>query len=368
MEIDLGKLRHNTRLVAGWCREAGLLLLGVTKGVTGDPRVARVFLEGGASGLADSRLANFERLSDLRNGFPRSPFLLLRPPVPGAAARTTALTDAVLCSSIDTAEALARAAASGRSYDILLTVDVGDLREGLSPEEATRAAVAMDRRLAAASGTPDPARRARVAGLATNMACFSGIVPTRGHLELMARLGREMAEALGRSMWVSAGNTAVLPLLRREGVPPGLSDLRVGEGLLLGRESLHREPLPGGELDAFVLRAAVIEIGRKPTSPIGECAENAFGHRPLFVDRGPRWRAILAVGRQDVVPEGLTPRDPGIEVVGGTSDHLVVDIEDHPGHLAVGDELGFSVNYACLLQAMTSTDVARAYVGESQSR
>ncbi len=363
IEIDLEKLRHNARTVSGWCREAGLGVFAVTKGVRGDPRVARAFLEGGVPGLADSRLSNFRALQGLRGS---TPLLLLRAPSPAQAAEAVALTDGVLVASADTAEALARAAsAAGRPYRILLTVDLGELREGLLPEELVRAAVAIDHRLARVTGISEPSGRAHVAGLATNMACFSGVVPRRTHLSELARLAEEAGAILGRRLVVSAGNTAVLPLLLGEGLPPGLDDLRVGEGLLLGRECLRREPLPGCRQDAFTFRGAIVEIGRKPTCPTGERAQDAFGHRPVFADRGRRLRAIVAAGRQDIVPEGLVPLDQGIEVVGATSDHLILDVEDYPARLAAGAELGFSVNYACLLQAMTSPDVAKIYVGEA---
>lgn len=345
----------------------------MTKGVRGDPLIARALLGGGVTGLADSRLSSFRQLQDLRQsgGGGRAPgprFLLLRAPSPGQATEAVSLADEVLCASADVAEAVGRAAAGlqpGRAYGVILTVDLGDLREGLLPEDVPRAAIAIEERLARASGGRDPERRAFVAGLATNLACLCGVVPTRGHLETLVDLARQTGQALGRRLSVSGGNTAVLPLLLREGLPPGIDDLRVGEGILLGRESLHREPLPGLRVDPFTLWGPVIEIARKPTCPVGECAEDAFGHRPVFVDRGRRLRAIVAAGRQDLVPEGLRPLTGGLEVVGATSDHLVIDVEDYPGTLRVGDEVGFRVNYACLLQAMTSPDVARVHVGQA---
>lgn len=331
--------------------------------------MARALLEGSVTGLADSRLGNLRRLQEFRDGRAtdgRKPsYLLLRAPAMPQAGETVGLCDAVLCADPDTAEALARAAGSGRPFRVLLPVDLGDLREGVLPEELPGAAIELDRRLASASGEQDPSRRAHLAGLAANMACFSGTVPTRAHLELLVDLARGAGEALGRTLRVSGGNTAVLSLLLHGEVPPGLDDLRIGEGILLGRESLHRVPLPGCHLDAFTLWTVVLEVGRKPSRPTGELAEDAFGHRPVFVDRGRRQRAVLAGGRQDFVPEGLKPLDAGIEVVGATSDHLVLDVEDYPGPLRAGTELGFAVNYACLLQAMTSPDVTRIYVGEA---
>ena len=49
---------------------------------------------------------------------------------------------------------------------------------------------------------------------------------------------------------------------------------------------------------------------------------------PVFQDRGIRRRALLAVGRQDIEPDGLSPLTRGVEILGASSDHLVCDIED----------------------------------------
>ncbi len=367
---DLGKLRKNTETISGWLGRTGLELFAVTKGVRGDRRIAQAFLDGGAVGFADSRLSNFRTLEPLRRARTRAGrpplFLLLRSPAPAEVLEAAHLCDAVLCASADTAVLLAAKAPAGRPIAILLTVDFGDLREGLLPEDVVRAGRELEPLLAKAAGTKDPAGRAHVAGLATNMACFCGVIPKVSHLERLAALGRELGLTLGRPMRVSAGNTAVLPLvLQEKTLPAGLHDLRVGEGILLGRESLHRKPLPGCHLDVFSFWGTVIEVGAKPSRPTGECAQDAFGHQPSFADRGVRRRALVAAGRQDLVPEGLAPLAPGVEVLGATSDHLILDVEDYQGDLRVGTELGFSVNYACLLQAMTSPDVTTVYVGEA---
>ena len=61
-------------------------------------------------------------------------------------------------------------------------------------------------------------------------------------------------------------------------------------------------------------------------------ADRADGARrlrqqPVFDDKGDRLRAIANIGREDVVVEGLT-RDPGVAVLGASSDHLVIDLTD----------------------------------------
>jgi predicted amino acid racemase len=66
-------------------------------------------------------------------------------------------------------------------------------------------------------------------------------------------------------------------------------------------------------------------------------------------------QGILALGRQDVEPEGLVP-PAGVSVLGTSSDHLVVDLGDHGA--VVGDELTFGIGYGGLLRASTSPFVA----------
>jgi ornithine racemase len=71
-------------------------------------------------------------------------------------------------------------------------------------------------------------------------------------------------------------------------------------------------------------------------------------------------RVIIAIGRQDVDPDGLTPA-LGRTILGASSDHLVLDAGTEP--VAVGDELAFQLDYSALLRAMTSPYVAHEYAG-----
>ena len=71
-----------------------------------------------------------------------------------------------------------------------------------------------------------------------------------------------------------------------------------------------------------------------------------------------RRRAILALGRADVGDlESLIPREPGLTVIGGSSDHCIVDVEDCPRPLAVGDVVEFSLCYSHMLYATARSDM-----------
>ncbi|MRR12502.1 hypothetical protein EG835_08575 [bacterium] len=128
------------------------------------------------------------------------------------------------------------------------------------------------------------------------------------------------------------------------------------------------KPLPGLHTDAITVTAPVIECALKPSVPIGEIAQDAFGGRPVFEDRGERMRAILAIGRQDVDPGGIRPLDSGALVLGASSDHLIVDVHDLPARPAVGDALTFVPNYSATLRLFSSAYVTKEYEGSTDTR
>jgi predicted amino acid racemase len=168
-----------------------------------------------------------------------------------------------------------------------------------------------------------------------------------------------------RLRWLSGGNSSALPLIASGRMPARVNHLRIGEAILLGRETIHRTPWPGTAQDAFLLRAEVIEEKIKPSVPIGERGQDAFGQRPAFPERGEVERALVNVGREDVVVEGLVPLDPRLTILGASSDYLIVDVSAAAGAVRVGDELVFAPNYAALLALMTSPYVDKRVVGEA---
>lgn len=143
-------------------------------------------------------------------------------------------------------------------------------------------------------------------------------------------------------------------------LPGGITQLRIGEGIMLGCETLERKPMPGLHTDAFTAVAEIIEFRKKPSLPIGRIAQDVFGNVPVFEDRGIHQRAILALGRQDVIFDGLTPLDAGVEILGGSSDHLLVEISGRTA--VVGEELRFRPDYGAVLTLNTSPYVQKVYL------
>ncbi|OOG26437.1 hypothetical protein B1C78_05070 [Thioalkalivibrio denitrificans] len=347
LTIDLDKIEHNARTVTDLCARHGIEVAGVTKAVCGEPQVAMAMLRGGVAGIADSRLESIHRLAAA--GVPGHR-LLLRLPALSAVDEVVGSVDASLNSELSVLTALSDAARGrGRVHEVILMVDLGDLREGVWPDEL----VALAR---AVRDLPGIAIR----GVGANLACLGGVVPDEANMNRLVELAEAVEAAIGeRLRWISGLNSSGLALLASGRLPGGINHARIGEAILLGRETIHRNPWPGTFQDAFALHAEVLELKRKPSRPVGERSQDAFGHLPAFEDRGERDRALVGIGREDMDLEGLTPHDERLDIVGGTSGYLVVDVTEAAGEIRVGDTLGFTPNYSALVGAMTS-----GYVGK----
>ncbi len=71
------------------------------------------------------------------------------------------------------------------------------------------------------------------------------------------------------------------------------------------------------------------------------------------------------MGKQDVNIEGIRPVDNRIRIMGASSDHLIVDIEDSEHAIKVGDSIAFSLAYSGLLSVSDSKYVRKLFKGNS---
>jgi predicted amino acid racemase len=352
LEIYPRRIEANARAVITQCKAINQRahIACVSKVTGAHPAVLHALKAGGADSIADSRLQNFERAARENLGLPT---LLLRLPTLSQAVDVVRWTDCSLNSSLETITRLSQAARmAGVRHQVIIMVDVGDLREGIWPERVVDVA-----RAAASLPNID------ILGLGANLACYGGVIPSVENMRRLVQVRDECRAATGLALdLLSGGNSANLPLLASGNMPREINHFRLGESILLGRNVLDRSPWPGTRQDTFRLLAEVIEVERKPSIPIGARGQDAFGGETEFVDRGVRTRAICNIGRQDVVVDGLTPEDAGIIVLGGSSDHLVLDVEAASQPVRVGDEIAFFPGYGALLAASTSAYVEKVVV------
>lgn len=241
-------------------------------------------------------------------------------------------------------------------HGVVLMFDVGDLREGFfNPKELMEQALYIENNCS----------HVKLMGIGTNLGCYGSVKPTSENLGRLSSLAGDINARIGRKLEiVSGGGTTSLPLLFQGKMPSGINNLRVGEAILLNRDlpDLWNTQVSGMYQDAFILKAQIIEIKDKPSYPIGELYVDAFGNKPTYQDRGVRRRALLAVGKQDFVEhDKLIPSEEGIEVIGSSSDHLIIDIENSKRKLKVGDVIEFYMSYSPMLYLCSSEWVKKKY-------
>lgn len=346
--IDANIIKNNTRVIVDLCKKEGIDVAGVTKGIGGRKEIAQAMVDGGVKYLADSRIKNLIRLEDFD-----LPKIMLRVPMISQAKDTVKYADISLNSELATIKALSKEAIQlNRIHKIILMLDLGDLREGIFTREdllkTIEEVLTLD--------------NIQLIGLGTNLTCYGGIIPDSKIVNKLLSLSELIKEKYKIDLdIISGGNSSSLHLLNT-GLLKGVNHLRIGEAILLGKETAYGEQISNTSSDGIYLEAELIEIKEKPSLPQGTIGRDAFGNKPSFIDRGNRRRMILAIGRQDIKLDSLIPVDEDLKVLGGSSDHLILDSSDSKIQYKIGDVVRFNLRYGGILSAMTSEYVDKIVI------
>ena len=287
------------------------------------------------------------------------PYMLLRIPMESELEDVARWCDYSLESERATLDALEEACArQGAVHKAVIMADLGDLREGFwDQDEMLDVCVHVERDLP----------HVELAGVGVNLGCYGSIQPTPENLGQLVHIARRVEDAIGRKLEiVSGGATSSFTLVHWGTMPEGINHLRIGEGILVAKDlqvdwSIH--DMDYLRMDCMTLRAQIVEVKDKPTHPVGPIMVDCFCNRPTYEDRGIRRRAIAGIGRADVGDiMMLHPRTPGMTVVGGSSDHCILDVEDCDPCPQVGDIVDFDVIYLTMLYASAREDVAVKFV------
>ncbi|MBW9145886.1 alanine/ornithine racemase family PLP-dependent enzyme [Clostridium sp. CM028] len=347
VEVNLKKLTHNVKTILAMCNKKHIDVTSVTKVFCAQKPIVEAILRAGVTEVADSRILNLKKLKDLN-----CKKMMLRIPMISEVYEVVKYSDCSLNSEIDTIRKLGAAAKDlNKMHNVILMVDLGDLREGVLIDDVASIVskiVKLD--------------NINLIGLGTNVTCYGGVIPDTENLGKLIKLKLDIEKNFSlRLPIISGGNSSSLYMVINDTMPEEINQLRIGEAIVLGRETSFGLAVPNCYEDAFILSGEVVEIKSKPTVPTGTIGMDAFGNKPHFEDKGIRKRAIIAIGRQDIRVEGLIPLDTDISIFGASSDHLILDVTDSKKELTVGDIVDFKIDYGCLLAAMTSPYVEKYY-------
>jgi len=355
LRIDLNKFRHNLETLAATAKKGGCSLMVVTKCFCADPRMVDVIVDNAyVSYLADSRVQNLKSYADKARAAGKET-VLLRLPMLCEIEDVVRYADISQNSELVTVRGLnEEAARQGRVHKIILMIDEGDLREGMFFEDEDA--------IMAACGEILSMKNIKLEGIGVNLSCYGAIIPRPENLGRLCALAEKIEKTFGTKLQiVSGGNSSSVYLIERGELPAKINNLRLGESVVLGNDTAYSTRIPDTFGDAVTLRAQIIELKKKPSLPIGDVGVDAFGQVPHYEDRGIISRAIFAVGKQDLNVDGLTPLNTKAEILGGSSDHLIMDVTAE--NYQVGDTVDFSLDYGALLKLFTSAYVDRVHLG-----
>jgi predicted amino acid racemase len=347
--IDLNKFKTNVEVVKGRMDRNGIEVYGVTKVFCAEQNLTNIYVEAGLAAVADSRIQNIRKLKNLD-----VKKVLLRIPMPTEVIEVVTYADVSLNSEISTIKLLSdEALRQGKVHEVILMIDLGDLREGIFDEDELYNVTEKARKL----------KGVKIIGIGTNLTCFGAVIPTLEHMERMVEIKKNLEARSGMEIGIiSGGNSSSYYLLEEGSLPGEINNLRIGEIFVCGNETAYGTRVAGTYDDVFILEAEIIECKRKPSLPIGESGMDAFGKQPVYEDKGEMLRGIVAIGKQDADISGLVPLDDHIEILGRSSDHMILDLTQSSQVYGVGDIMRFKLKYPGILSVMTSEYVEKSYI------
>ncbi|NQT60694.1 MAG: alanine/ornithine racemase family PLP-dependent enzyme [Bacteroidetes bacterium] len=346
LEIDINKIKHNAVVLNELFAQKGISVTAVIKGVTGSPEIAHALVECGISTIAVSLVQNIKKMKE--SGV-KAEFLLTRLPMHSEVAEVVRYANISLNSEISTIKLLSEHSLKlGKRHKVVLMLELGDLREGVLPGNTD----SIVEQILLLKGV-------ELYGIGANLACFGGIKPSDDKMIELSQTADHLEEKYKIKLpIISGGNSANYEwFLSNENIG-NINNLRIGEAILLGRETLHRNKIPKLYTDAFTLICEVIESKMKPSVPYGERCQNVFGETPEFADIGNINRVIVGIGEQDLDTKAVVPRI-NAEVIGASSDHLILHSENP---IETGCEIEFDINYSALLRLSISPYVKKVFV------
>jgi predicted amino acid racemase len=350
IDIDLEKLEYNFHELNKKCTKKNIKLTVVTKGFAGDKEIIKLFLNANVDSIADSRLENIKKF---RNMNYTGEAILLRIPQKSEIKEAINYIDYSLVSEKESCFFLSKEAnKKNKKIGVIIMVDIGDRREGVMPENLN----SFIKEIINLPGL-------YLEGIGTNLGCYGGVIPDLKNTKKIINLKNKVENELGIKInRLSGGNTATTNLFGKGLLESEVNNLRIGEAILLANDITNQRQIEYLKRDVFKVKAEIIELKEKPSLPEGAQGCNFSGEKVKFKDKGIVKRAILAIGSQDIDHSSLIPELKGVEILGSSSDHLLIDLSNCKKELSYGDILSFKLGYGALLRAMTSAYVNKNYL------
>ncbi|MCI6574314.1 MAG: alanine racemase [Arcanobacterium sp.] len=338
--IDDDRIVANAVSIAQLGAQRGVDIAAVVKGVAGYAPLIRRIAAAPVRALADASLEHVRAYADV----PKEKWFI-RIPMMEEIPELVELTDMCMISDHLTADRIEEyCEAHDQRYSVLVMAEVGDLREGVENTELVQLTQHIEQ-----------LKHVQLAGIGTNVSCYGNILPGVENMADLAEKVELVQRSIGRELdIVSGGNSSSLRMLEEDTLPSAVTNLRCGESILFGRLPCYEEDIPWLAQHPFTLETEIVEVKEKPSLPWGAVGNGAaFGEEPEFEDKGRRKRALVVMGRQSMYLDGVRPLDPGVEILGASSDYAVCDVTDSKRNYHLGSTMEFSLDYSAVASGFT---------------
>src|SRR5690606_12592887 len=316
-----------------------------SKLLCGNELYLKELIDLGVREIHDSRISNLAKIKEIN---PEVQTVYIKPSSKRNLAEMVRYADVSLNSELDTIRWISEEAGrQGKTHKIIIMVETGDLREGV-----------MGDHLVEFYAQVFELPHIEIIGLGTNLNCLNGIMPSADKLIQLCLYKQIIELKFNKKIpWVSAGTSVTLPLMFNKQLPKGVNHFRIGETLYSGWDLFEEKVIEGMHGDVFKLYTEIIDMQEKPLLPSGTLAANPQGET-VEIDQSlygqSSFRAILDIGLLDVDPKYLIPDDGEFEILGASSDMLILNLGKNPRGYKVGDVIKFRLKYMGALAVLNS--------------
>jgi ornithine racemase len=343
------KLKHNFNFLQEIFQENNLYWGIVSKLLCGNIEYLKEIINLGIKEIHDSRVSNLKAIKELA---PNVQTVYIKPPAKRSIPQVVKYADVSMNTEYYTMKLLSdEAVKQDKVHKVIIMIETGDLREGV-----------MGDYLVEFYSKVFELPNLEIIGLGTNLNCLHGVMPSQDKLIQLCLYKQIIELKFNRKIpWISGGTSVTIPLILNKQIPKGVNHFRVGETLFFGVNLFEERIIPGMKEDVFELFTEVIEITEKPMVPIGTLAANPQGEI-LEIDPAlygqTSYRAILDIGLLDIDPKYLIS-DEDFEVVGASSDMLILDLGKNESKYKVGDLVRFRLKYMGALHILNSNYIEK---------
>lgn len=344
------KLKINFEFLKSQFDENGVSWGVVSKLLCGNELYLKELIDLGAAEIHDSRISNLAKIKKIN---PNVQTVYIKPPSKRNLAEMVKYADVSLNSELDTIRWISEEAKrQQKNHKVIIMVETGDLREGV-----------MGDHLLDFYSYVFELPNIEVIGLGTNLNCLNGIMPSADKLIQLSLYKQIIELKFSKKIpWLSAGTSVTIPLMLNKQLPQGINHFRIGETLYFGVDLFEEKIIEGMHGDVFELFTEIIEMQEKPLLPSGNLAANPQGET-MEIDQTlygkSSFRAILDIGLLDVDPKYLIGEEGEFEILGASSDMMILNLGENPRNYKVGDLIKFRLKYMGALAVLNSNYIEK---------